>query len=100
MLEVTKSATDEIAEYFKNKEVKPIRIFLNSGGWGGPSLAMALDESKDTDDVFKINGFKFVIEKELLREADPIKVDFTGFGFQFDCALQFDEGCSACSTCG
>jgi Fe-S cluster assembly iron-binding protein IscA len=32
MLEVTKSATDEIAEYFKNKEVKPIRIFLNSGG--------------------------------------------------------------------
>ncbi|MGA7146604.1 MAG: hypothetical protein WBY47_19025 [Desulfobacterales bacterium] len=61
---------------------------------------MALDESKDTDDVFKINGFKFVIEKELLREADPIKVDFTGFGFQFDCALQFDEGCSACSTCG
>jgi Fe-S cluster assembly iron-binding protein IscA len=61
---------------------------------------MALDEPKDTDDVFKINGFKFVIEKELLREADPIKVDFTGFGFQFDCALQFDEGCSACSTCG
>jgi len=32
MLEVTKSATDEIAEYFKGKEVKPIRIFLNSGG--------------------------------------------------------------------
>jgi Fe-S cluster assembly iron-binding protein IscA len=61
---------------------------------------MALDEPKDTDDVFKINDFKFVIEKELLREADPIKVDFTGFGFQFDCALQFDEGCSACSTCG
>ena len=32
MLEVTKSATDEITEYFKGKEVKPIRIFLNSGG--------------------------------------------------------------------
>jgi hypothetical protein len=32
MLEVTTSATDEIAEYFKNKKVKPIRIFLNSGG--------------------------------------------------------------------
>jgi hypothetical protein len=32
MLEVTKSATDKIDEYFNGKEAKPIRIFLNSGG--------------------------------------------------------------------
>jgi Fe-S cluster assembly iron-binding protein IscA len=32
MLEVTKVAIDELTEYFKNKERKPIRIFLNSGG--------------------------------------------------------------------
>ncbi len=32
MLEVTKSAADEIGKYFKGKEVKPIRVFLNSGG--------------------------------------------------------------------
>jgi len=32
MLKVTKSATDKIAEYFKDREIKPIRIFLNSGG--------------------------------------------------------------------
>jgi Fe-S cluster assembly iron-binding protein IscA len=32
MLEVTQSAVDQIAEYFKGKEVKPIRIFLNEGG--------------------------------------------------------------------
>ena len=61
---------------------------------------MALDEPKDTDDVFKINGFKFIIDMDLLRDAEPIKVDFTGFGFQFDCAMQFDDACSACSTCG
>ena len=100
MLEVTKSATDEIAKYFRGKEVKPIRIFLNSGGWGGPGLALALDEPKDTDDVFKINGFQFVINTDLLKQAEPIKVDFSPFGFRFDCALQFDEGCTACSTCG
>jgi iron-sulfur cluster assembly protein len=62
---------------------------------------MALDEPKDTDDVFKINGFKFVVDKDLMKEAAPIKVDCSGFGFQFDCALQFDEGCTACSSaCG
>jgi hypothetical protein len=32
MLEVTKSATDKIAEYLKDREVTPIRIFLNAGG--------------------------------------------------------------------
>jgi len=32
MIEVTPSATTQIAEYFKGKEVSPIRIFLNEGG--------------------------------------------------------------------
>ncbi len=32
MVEVTESATKQIAEYFKDKEIAPIRIFLNSGG--------------------------------------------------------------------
>ena len=32
MVEVTAAATEQIAEYFKDKEVKPIRIFLNAGG--------------------------------------------------------------------
>ena len=103
MLEITKSATDKIAEYLKDREVTPIRIFLNAGGCGGPSLAMALDESKDTDQVFDIDGFQFIVDKEFIKEAEPIKVDFTGFGFQFDCAIEFEEGCSGCgssSACG
>lgn len=32
MLEVTKAAIEQIAEFFKGKDVKPIRIFLNEGG--------------------------------------------------------------------
>ena len=62
---------------------------------------MALDEPKDIDSVFDINGFQFIIEKDLLIEARPIKVDFAHFGFQLDCSLQFDDdGCTACSSCG
>ena len=98
MLEITKSATEKIAEYLKDKEVTPIRIFLNTGGCGGPSLAMALDEVKDTDDVFDIDGFKYIVDKEFMKEAESIKVDFSGFGFQFDYAIEFQEGCSGCGT--
>ncbi len=32
MVEVTKQATEQVAEYFKEREVSPIRIFLNEGG--------------------------------------------------------------------
>ena len=32
MVEVTEAAAQQIAEYFKDKEVSPIRIFLNEGG--------------------------------------------------------------------
>ena len=59
---------------------------------------MVLDEPKDTDTVFDINGFQFIIDEGLLIEAKPIKVDFAHFGFQLDCALQFDEECTACPT--
>jgi len=32
MVEVTESASHQIAEYFKGRDVEPIRIFLNEGG--------------------------------------------------------------------
>jgi hypothetical protein len=32
MFEVTEAATAQVADYFKDKDVKPIRVFLNSGG--------------------------------------------------------------------
>ena len=67
MLEVTKSATEKIAEYFKDKEITPIRIFLNSGGCGLPSLALDLDEPKDTDHVFDIDGFNFIVDNSKVK---------------------------------
>jgi len=32
MVEISEAASQQIAEYFKEKEVVPIRIFLNEGG--------------------------------------------------------------------
>ena len=32
MVEVTEAATHQVAEYFKEREISPIRIFLNEGG--------------------------------------------------------------------
>lgn len=46
-----------------------------------------------------MNGFKFVVEKELLEKAKPISIDLSYMGFTVDSALQLGGG--SCSTsCG
>jgi len=63
-------------------------------------MAMALDESKQTDEVFEIDGFKYIVDKEFLAKVKPIKVDFLVSGFKVDCGIDFTSGCSSCSTTG
>ena len=101
MLNVTEMAQQQIAEFFKDKEeVKPIRLFLNQSGWGGPSLALVLDEPNDMDEVYEFSGFKFIANKDLLNQVQPVTVDFKGVGFQIDANLQMGGGCTSCGTAG
>ena len=98
MLEVTESATQQITEQLKGKEVSAIRIFLNEGGWGGPSLALALDEPNDKDEAYDISGYKYVVDKELLEQAKPIKIDFMGMNFNITSSMVFEGGCGSCGS--
>ena len=61
---------------------------------------MALDEPKDTDNVYEINGFQFVMDKDFDRKVQPVKVDFMGYGFSISSNLASNESCSACGTTG
>lgn len=59
---------------------------------------MALDEPRDTDEVYKVDGYTYVVDKDLLEKAKPIKIDFAITGFKLDCAIDFGTG-SACGSC-
>lgn len=61
---------------------------------------MALDEPKDGDQVYEIDGFKYIVNKEFLEKAQPIKVDFTEMGFKLNCGVDFGAEASECSGCG
>ena len=61
---------------------------------------MALDEPSDTDNVFEIDGFKYIVNKEFLEKVKPIKVDFHMYGFKLDCGTDFGQGCTSCGTKG
>jgi Fe-S cluster assembly iron-binding protein IscA len=59
---------------------------------------MALDESKDTDEVFTVDGFDYIVDKDFLNEAKPIKVDYLDIGFKVTSSLVLDAG--GCGSCG
>ena len=59
---------------------------------------MALDESNDNDKVFDVEGFSYIVNKDLLEKATPIKVDFSNYGFRLDCAIDFGSG--GCGSSG
>ncbi len=54
------------------------------------------------DQVFDFNGFQFIANKDLLKEAQPVKPNFKGVGFQITSSLKMGGGCGSCSTgtCG
>ena len=61
---------------------------------------MALDEPCKNDQVFEIDGFTYLVDKELFEKAQPITVDFKVFGFQIDSQLEFELAEGGCSACG
>lgn len=100
MFSVTDTAQKQIKEFFKDKELKPIRVFLNQGGCCGPQMAMGLDDKKENDSVFKVDGVQYLIDKSLLIQAQPIIVDYLTNGFIVSSNLKLDNGCSTCGSSG
>ena len=60
---------------------------------------MALDEPKDEDEIYDIDGFRYVVNKDFLEKVKPIKVDFSPIGFNIECGYDFGDNCAGCS-CG
>ena len=62
---------------------------------------MALDKSRDTDELFDVDGYQYVVEKDFMEKAKPIKIDFEGRGFKLDSAIEIKAaGCAGCGGDG
>ncbi|CCO22567.1 HesB/YadR/YfhF-family protein (fragment) [Maridesulfovibrio hydrothermalis AM13 = DSM 14728] len=66
-------------------------------------MALALDESKDSDESFEVEGFTFLLDKELNEQGSPFRVDLSYTGFVIDSKMEMGAGgeCGSCSgSCG
>jgi len=67
-------------------------------------VGLALDESRDGDEVFDDRGITFVIEKEFYERIKPIKVDYMesvmGAGFSISSNMpKPDTSCGSSCSC-
>ena len=111
MFEVTSAAVENLKSYLsQNKIESAVRIALMQGGWSGPSLGLALDESKENDKVFEEDKLTFLVDQTLLDTCGAIKVDFmdaghrSGFSITSTNPVSSGGGCSSGScesgSCG
>jgi Fe-S cluster assembly iron-binding protein IscA len=102
MIEVTEKATRLVGSYFNSKKKQPIRIFIKIGGCGIRTLGISLESATASDQVFTIDGFKYVVNRKLMRRIQPITVDSDGVGFLLSGnGVNSNSGCGSCSfMCG
>lgn len=101
MITVSENALEKIGEYFKDKEVAPIRLYVAPGGCSGPVLSLALDEAGEGDVTEKVGDYEFVVQQELADDGAPFSIDARGIGFVIDSKLELAPpeggGCAGCS---
>jgi len=77
MIEVTATAITKFKEQLaKNNSDSAIRVFMQNG-CSGVSLGLAMDEQKDSDQVFVQDGLTFLVDGGILAKTGAIKIDFT-----------------------
>jgi iron-sulfur cluster assembly accessory protein len=104
MFEVTEKATEKVVEFFKTRDkVEPLRVFIAGTGCSGVQLGMALDEANENDETFEMAGQTYLVEKQLLEQAKPIRVDYIstpqGEGFIISSGMKPNTGCGG-GCCG
>lgn len=100
MIKLTDNAKKELDAFFADKEKSTIRVFLAPGGWRGPKLSLALDESKSDDTTLEVEGFSFCIETSLLNQIGSATIDISYMGFTIEPEKPLNSGDSGCSSCG
>ncbi|MBI5844702.1 MAG: hypothetical protein HZB23_08545 [Deltaproteobacteria bacterium] len=50
--------------------------------------------------MLDINGFTYLVDKEFMEQAKPIKIDFSPMGFELSSGLEIAAGGCKSGSCG
>jgi Fe-S cluster assembly iron-binding protein IscA len=98
MLKITEKAKEVLDEHFAGKDKEPVRIYVASA-CSGTRLALGIDSAKEGDETINLEGYDFVVDKELLEQAKPMQIDLTPMGIEISSSLVFEEAQGSCGSC-
>ena len=99
------SAVKTLKDILQDNQDRPqtIRVYFAGIGWGGPSFGIALDEQKDSDTSYEVDGLTFIMDKNEYAQHGDIVIEDTGYGFRVipESMKNAQGGCGGgCSGCG
>lgn len=78
-----------------------LRVFLSFLSDSGPRLELSLATTESTDVLFTVDGWRILVNRELLQQAAPLTVDCDANGFLIHSSLDFSEAGGSCGgDCG
>ena len=98
-LNITDIAQDKLKEIMKTSEYEEpaLRLRIAGFGWGGPSLGIALDESKNIEEgKQKIQDINILIDEEvnfLVGKNNPITIDYYKNEYQEGFTIDSGSSC-------
>jgi len=105
MFQVTASANEVVKGIMAEKGLDaPLRVTLSGGGCGGPSLGLVVDEAKESDHKYEVDGVTYLVDKDLSSETGEIRLDYVDMGGQKGFTLRSQNpvgggGCGSGCSC-
>lgn len=90
-IKITDTAAEQLRQILTEKEVPKnsfLRVGVKGGGCSGLSYILDIDEKKDYDDEYEINGVPFILDRRHKLYIEGTVIDFSSGldnrGFTFD----------------
>ena len=94
MLTITTTASERIKSFMANQKKSAIRIHLKPSLDNASSLGLTFDEPTTGDETFEVDGLTYLVDRELLERAKPIRIDHDGIAMKFSSRLSSEaDGC-------
>lgn len=101
LISLTEAANSKVKEFLQaqSRDDLALRIYVKPGGCSGFSYGMGLDEPRDTDKTFEVDGIRVVVDPQSLRLVDGAVVDYKDAMFGGGFAVSNPNAASSCG-CG
>ena len=78
VITLTETAGAKVKEFLEsqNREDLALRVYVKPGGCSGFSYGMGLDEPKESDNTFEVEGIRVVIDPQSFRFVQGAVIDY------------------------